>query len=44
MAETFKNNSKELKKTSKWQNTKVRIAVGTMSVGGIGLFIWKFFF
>jgi hypothetical protein len=44
MAETFKNNSKSLKKTTRWQNTKVKIAIGTMGLGGIGFFVWKFFF
>jgi len=44
MAETFKNNSKSLKKQTRWQNTKVKIAIGTMGLGSIGFLVWKFFF
>lgn len=44
MAETFKNNAKSLKKTTKWGNRKLTIAIGTAGLGGIGFFIWKYFF
>lgn len=44
MAEIFKKDSKDLKKTTKWGNTKVKIAAGTVTLGGVGFLIWKFFF
>lgn len=44
MASIYKNNAKELKKTTRWANWKLNLAVGGVTGSAVGYFIWTMFF
>jgi hypothetical protein len=42
MAKDYKNNAKELKKTTRWSNWKLNLAIGVPVTGILGYLIWSF--
>ncbi len=43
LSEAYKNNAKDLKKTTKWQNWKIKLVAGGVAGSALTYFVWAWF-
>ena len=43
-SEEYKKESKELKSVTRWGDLKLKIAIGSCAIGGVGYGVYYFFF